>query len=733
MKSPSRRTFSNGGGRITLLTGSPHITIRRVILTGLESPLEVHTMKASASLLPVLGVQPAMGRNFTSKEDLKGFEHVAILTDWLWRMRFAADPKIAGRPITMDGEAYTIVGVLPRGFVFPGNEVVDLLTPLGKDEAAELAFADGKLTAIRNVIGRLKPGVTREQADADLMSIVDRLPHPPWTMRITIQMLGLRDRLYGNAKTAGWILLAAAGFLLWIACANVSNLLLARLTQRDRELSIRAVLGGSRARLIAQLMTESALLSFIACGLGLALAWWLRRPILAFSPYQLAGLDDLPFDGRVLGFAIVCGIATVILFGVLPAFRATEIRLAESVKAGEAAVIGGRGSLRILSIIAALEIATLLMLSTSAGVMLKSFWKMRYQNLGFAPDHLIAATLTLPGARSPKQFGFLDRLLERAQNLPGVEAAAITNSGEIPPGTWHATNVFLVEARAADPRPGHRPIARFQPASSGIFSILQIPLLKGRLFALADRQPVVIVNRALIEKYFRDENAIGQHVRFGPNTAPWFEIIGIVADVKTSGLAAAPEPAVYYPYWQGDGLTYVGLILRSPLNAGVMASEIRKAVVNIDPNQPVATVESLDDRLTKSVSTPRFTAALLCAFAGLAAVLGIIGVYGVVSCRVRWQMRELAVRQALGAQAGDVIRHVLRQGLGMIAVGIAAGLAGSLALSRMLSGMLYEVRANDPLTLIGVALALSVIALAACWIPARRAARVDPLVLLRYE
>jgi predicted permease len=375
------------------------------------------------------------------------------------------------------------------------------------------------------------------------------------------------------------------------------------------------------------------------------------------------------------------------------------------------------------------------MLSTGAAVMLKSFWRLRYQNLGFAPDHLIAATLTLSGDRyreTAQRSAFVDQLLERAQILPGVESAAITNAGEIPPGTWHATNVFLVEGRGA-PQPGHRPIARFQAASAGIFGILKIPLFEGRLFDASNRGNVVVVNRALVEKYFQGEKAIGQRIRFGGNTAPWCEIIGVVANVKTSGLAAAPEPAVYYPYNQSDQMSNLGLILRSPLSAGAVARGLREAVLSIDPNQPVATVESLDDRLTRSVSTPRFTAALLSAFAGLAAILGIIGVYGVMSCRVRWQMRELAVRQALGAQSRDVIRLVLRQGLAMIAAGIAAGLAGSLALGRLLSSMLYEVRATDPVTLIGVSSLLTAVALGACWIPARRATRVDPLVLLRYE
>ena len=714
-------------------------------LTGLNDAIELHTARVSASLLPMIGVLPATGRNFTAQEDAKGHEHVAILTDALWRDHFGSDSKIAGHPVLLDGVQYTVIGVMPPGFVFPGVEPVDLLTPLGKDEAAELAWTDGGFSAMRNVAGRLNPGVTIDQASAELLVINSRLPHPPWSVRITIDAQALKDHLYGTAKSAGWILLAAAGFLLWIACANVSNLLLARLTARDRELAIRAVLGGTRGRLIAQLLAESALLASVACGLGLMLAWALRAPILALSPYKLAGLDHLQFDARVLAFAISSAILTVILFGVIPAFRATEIRLAEAVKSGEAAVVGGRGAVRVLSTIAALEIATLLVLSTGAGVMLKSFWKLRYENLGFAPDRLIASTLRLSGPRYADELGraqsgsdshrsaFLDQLLERAQNLPGVEAAAVTNAGEIPPGTWHATNIFTIGGRAPMPMAsGQRPFARYQQASPGLFALLHIPLLRGRLFSSSDRFEVAVVNRALAGKYFRGENPIGQHISFGA-TRSWFEIVGIVADVKTSGLNAAPEPAVYYPYSPKEAFADVGVIVKSPLSEAVIGDELRRAVAAIDPNQPISTIETLNTRLSDSVSKPRFVAALLAAFAALAAILGIIGVYGVVACRVRWQMRELAVRQALGAQPGDVIRHVLRQGLTLIAVGVIAGIAGSLALSRALVGMLYEVRGNDPVTLISVAVMLSAVALAACWIPARRAARVDPLVLLRYE
>ncbi|HTS75534.1 MAG TPA: ABC transporter permease [Bryobacteraceae bacterium] len=704
-------------------------------LTGAGDAVELPGARVSASLLPMIGVEPALGRNFTTHEDSKGNDRVAILTDPLWRTRFASDPKILGRPILLDGLPYIVVGVLPPGFVFPGIDPVDLLTPLGKDPAER----PPGISLVTNVIGRLNPQASIRQADAELTVINSHLIRLPWAIKITVDMHPLRDHLYGNAKTAGWVLLAAAGFLLWIACANVSNLLLARLTERDRELAIRAVLGGSRARLIAQLLTESSLLAVVACTLGTAIAFALRGAILALTPYKFAGFESLPFDWRVFSFAIFLGIATVLLFGVLPAFRATQGRLAESVKSGEAAIAGGRGSTRVLSTLAAAEIATLLILATGAGVTLKSFWKMRYQNLGVSPDRLVVAEIVLSGPHyysttAAPRDEFIERLLDRAQSIPGVESVAVTDWGGIPPGGGHAMNVFEIEGRPADPvGSGHRPIARYPQASPNLFAILQIPLLKGRLFDSSDRPEVAVINRVLAERYFPGENPLGHRVRFGGPDAPWFEIIGIVGDVKLSGLDAAPEPAIYYPESREDAIGVVGLILESPLNASILAGEIRKTVAALDPSQAVSVVESLNTRLSESVSKPRFLALLLNAFAALAGVLGILGVYGVVSCRVRWQMRELAVRQALGAEPGDVMRLVLGQGFAIIAIGIAVGIAGSLALSRLLATLVYQVRPNDPMTLASAAIVLSAAALMACWFPARRATRVDPLALLRYE
>ncbi|HEX5430671.1 MAG TPA: ABC transporter permease, partial [Bryobacteraceae bacterium] len=705
-------------------------------LTGVHEPLELRTARASASLLPLLGVQPVLGRNFLKREDYKGRDQVAVLTYPLWRDQFGADPKILGKAISLDGSPFTVVGILPPDFVFPGPDQVQLITPLGKDEAAELQYKIGSV--IQNIVGRLKPGVTLQQARTDLTVVQSRLPVPAFRPIITIKMEPLRAHLFGNAKAASLVLIAAAGFLLLIACANVSNLLLARWMQRDREMAIRLALGSSRRRLAVQLLAESALLGVFSCALGIVLAYWIRAPLLVLSPYQLPGVRTLPFDGNVLGFGIALGLLTTILFGALPALRATNVRLTGAIQAGQTAVVSGRGSLRMLSLIAAAEIATTLVLSIGAGLMLQSFWKLRYANLGFQPDHLVAATLDLPHSTyrdGAARAAFVQRLIERAQSLPGVELAATVSAGEIPPGEGHATNTFAIEGRN-QPLGGPRPIARYPVVSPSYFGIVGIPLIQGRLLQDSDGPgaPLVVdVSQALVRRYFSNENPIGQRIRIGGNDRPWRTIAGVAGDAKTSGLHSAPEPVIYLPYEQLDIRDAVGIVMRSPLNAGTVATEFRKMVADLDPNQPVAGVQAMSDRLSESVSGPRFTTVLLFAFAGLAVVLGLIGVYGVMSCRIRWQLRELALRQALGAQRKDVVWHVLRQGFTILSPGLLAGLIASLLLTRLLSSMLYEVRPHDAGTFAALCAGIAAAALLACLIPAVKASRLDPLTWLRHE
>lgn len=705
------------------------------VLTGAGEPVEVHTARAMESLLPMLGVQPVLGRNFTREEDSPGHSQVAILTYAFWQQRFGGDPRIVGRPITLDGADYTVTGVLGPGFVFPGPDDVQLITPLAKNEAAELQRG-AQISVIQNVIGRLRPGVTMSQASAELTVIQAGLPpafrnaHPT----ITLRMLPLRDHLFGDARLAGLVLIAAAAFLLLIACANVSNLLLARLAQRDREMAIRIVLGGSRARLVGQLLAESAALGIAACGFGVLLAFWLRLPLLTFSPYRLVGVERLPFDWRVLAFAAAVGLCATVLFALAPAFRATEVRLADAIKSGAASIAGSRGRLRLLSAIAAAEVATVLVLATGAGLMLESFWKLRYTGLGFNPDHLVAVTLP-HAARAARPAAFAEDLIARVQAIPGVDAAAVTDAANLPPGVWHATNNFAVEGRPPLPS-GQRPVARYQTVTPGYFGLLHIPLLQGRLLDERDGEETpkaVVVNQVLARRYFANQDPLGHRIRTGGPSQPFYQIVGVVGDVKTSGLDAAPEPAVYYAWRQTGGVADLGLVLRSALPAGSIAGELRRAVAAVDPNQPVAAIAGMNERLSTSAARPRFTAALLASFAARAMLLGLIGVYGVIGCRVRWQVRELAVRQALGARPGDVVRLVLRQGVAIIIAGTAAGVAGALSMGRALRSLLYEVPYHDPRTITAAAAPLAAVALAACWIPARRAARIDPAVALRED
>lgn len=702
-------------------------------LTGVEPPIEARTVRASACLLSMLGVSPAIGRGFQRDEDVAGHDGVAILTHEFWQRRFGGEHTVLGRTLTIDARPFTVVGVLPENFVFPGSQAVDILTPLGKDESREMQRRE-YATIISNVIGRLKPGVSLPQARAELTAIQSHLPNMlPWKPKISIEMLPLHERLFGNTAAASYLLLGAAALLLLIACANVSNLLLVRLAQRQREISMRTALGCSRGRLIVQLLTESGLLGVLGCTGGVLLAVWLRKPLIALGPVRMPGLDHLPFDWRVLVFAVTVGMTTTMLFGGLPALRAAKSRVAGTMKSGGAGAIGGRRTLTTLSSVAMAEIALTIVLSAGAGLVVQSFWRMRYGELGFRPDGLVVATLHVTGPqyrRTADRVAFIDQLLDRANALPGVESATVTAADEIPPGHGRATNAFQIEGRVKDIASRQRPIARFQQVSAGLFGLMNIPLLNGRL--VRDNDPDIVINRALAEKYFPREDPIGHRIVFG-EASDWRTIVGVVGDVKTSGLAAAPEPAVYYSYRRAATSPDVGVILRSRLTTRVIAGELRRAVADIDPNQPLATVETMNARLSTSVSAPRFAAAMLTAFASLALLLGIVGVYGVMACRVRWQSRELALRQALGASPEDLIRMVLQKGLWVVIPGVMAGLAATLAAGHLLASLLYGVKANDPLTLAIVSVLLLGAGLAACYVPALKAGRGDLATVLREE
>ena len=711
-------------------------------LTGIAEPLEVHTVKASAALLPLLGIRPLLGHNLPQSADLAGHERVALLSHAIWQTRFAGETSIVGKPILLDGEQYIVAGVLPERFLFPGSEQVDIITGLGKNESAELARNGKVLSIVRNIIGRLKPGITNEQARQDLITIQAHVPRSlPWNPTITIKLLPLRDHLFGNARITSAVLVAGSLLFLFIASTNVASLSLVRLMQRDRELAIRRVLGAARARVISQLLIETSLLAVCACGLGMLIAAGIRALLVAFGPYRASIYGNLPIDLRVVAFAGVLLILTILVFGVLPALRMSDFRLGEAIAAGQTSITGKRHNLRLLSIVGAIEIAIVIALSSSAAVMLKSFWNMRYKDLGFESQHVIAATINLGSSRyrdKHREFSFINQLLERTAAIPGVDAVAPTIASEIPPGEGHATNVVEIEGRPLPLNSRHKALQRPQEANAAYFKILHIPLLEGRLLRDSDRAnslPVVVVNKEFARRYFPGESALGHRLNTGEIENTWYTIVGVVGDVKTSGLAASPEPVVYTPYEQSDGgrLRDLGLIIRSALPLRSIAPEFRRIVSDLDLAQPVSSIETIDERLNASVSRPRFTADVLFSFSCFGVLLAIIGVYGVLTCRTRTQMREIAVRLALGAQRTAIISNILRHAMRIVVPGLVAGIALALVGNRLISHLLFKVRPDDPAALLVVCAGIVLAAFAASFLPALRASRLDPLVSLRQE
>jgi predicted permease len=710
-------------------------------LTGVAEPVQVHTVKASAALLPLLGIQPFLGHNLPESADRAGSERVALLSHAIWRKVFSSDRSVVGRPVLLDGEAYIVTGVLPTTYQFPGPREIDVITGLGKHEAAELA-RDGKIfTIVRNIVGRVKPGVTNEQARQDLTAIQAHLPLPPWSPTIVVKLIPLRDHLFGNAKTVSTVLVAGSLLFLLIASTNVGSLSLVQLMQRDREVAIRRVLGATRGRVLWQIMIEGWTLVLLAIGPALLIAFGIRSMLLKFGPYQTSVYGNLPMDLRVAAFAGLLLIAAILMLGILPALSMSDFHLGRAIAAGQTSIAGKRHNLRLLSIVAATEIAIVVTLSCGAALMLKSFWNMRYKELGFESQHAIAATLNLGASRyqdRKREFTFIRELLERTAAIPGVEAVAPTVSSEIPPGEGPATNTVRIEGRPLPVNSRNKALASMQETNNAFFKILQIPLLEGRLLSDSDRggaSPVVVVNQQFARRYFPGENALGHRLQTGEMENAWYTIVGIVGDTKTSGLAAYPEPTVYTPYEQsgGDGLRGLGILIRSALPVGVIATEFRKIVFALDPEQAIASMETVDDRLNASVDRPRFTADVLSTFSCFGVMLALIGVYGVLACRARAQMREIAVRQALGARRGAIIANVLGHAVRIVLPGLLVGIAAAIAGNRLLVSLLFEVRPTDPATLIAVSIGITLASFGASFLPAVRASRLDPLVSLRED
>jgi putative ABC transport system permease protein len=687
----------------------------------------------------VLGVEPALGRKFLPEENEQGKNRVVILSHALWQERFGGDPKIVGRQITIGGNPHTIVGVLPAGFQDPNpaaRKPVQVWLPL--------VVTDGMRNSRRGdflrVIARLKPGVAIEQARAEMKGIASRLEkqYPDTNTAWGVIVEKLHETLTGDIRPALLLLLGAVAFLLLIACANVANLLLARASSRQREIAIRAALGASRGRVVRQLLTENIFLSLGGGVLGLLFAVWGIHALLALSPGNIPRLETIGINQQVLWFTLGLSLFTGLVFGLMPALTASNPNLNDTLKEGGRSAAEGTGGRRLRNAMAVAEIALSLVLLVGAGLLIRSFIHLQEVKPGFNPSHLLSIELSLPSAKYGKDeqaVQFFDQLLASVSQQPGVESVAI--STDLPLGGGADFLAFSVEGRALAPT-DRTPDAESRVIDSEYFHTLQIPLRSGRL--LTDRDTtgapdVVVINETLARKYFAGQDPLGKRVTFGDpqaKDAQWFTIVGVVGDVHGTRLNEEPYAQIYSSYRQTPRRSF-SLIVRTAAEPTTMLKTIREQIWALDRQQPLYNVRTVDQVLAESIARPRFNMLLITILAGVALVLAAVGIYGVISYSVSQRIHEIGVRMALGATAGDVQRLVVRQGMLLAGVGLGIGLLAAFGLTRVMGSLLFGVSVTDPVTYLGLALLLGLIALLACYIPARRATKVNPVVALRAE
>jgi putative ABC transport system permease protein len=700
-------------------------------LTGSGEPERVTGGRTTAELFSILRVQPVVGRSFVADEMRPGSGHVAMVSYGMWQRRWGGDPQAVGTSIELNAEAYTVVGILPKNFRSPSD--IDVWTPLAIDVNQTGRRADFLL-----VIGRLKPEITLPQAQSEMTAIAARLEqqYPNTNAGWTIALVPLHEQLVKKIRPTLLVLLGAVGFVLLIACANVANLLLARAGSREKEIAIRDALGAGRIRLVRQLLTESLVLALIGGICGLILAQWGLDLLLSLNPPDIPKVGKIGIDTRVFLFTLGVSFLTGLGFGIVPALQLSRTDLNQSLKEG------GRGTAGVSrrkarSILMVSEVALTLVLLVGAALMMESFVRLLKVDPGFRPDHLLTMRLSLPPSKykeNAKTAGFYQQLMERTGALPGVLSAAIANSLPVAGGgpMWS----FNVEGEPPPP-PDVVVDANVRIVSPNYFGTLGIGLVRGRLLTERDGPDsplVIVINETMARRYWPDQDPIGKRIAFDGTAQQqyWREIVGITADVKHEGLDANELTAVYVPFAQRPNASMI-LIARTSVEPASLAAAVRNEVLSLDRDQPVYQIRTMDDVISTSVAQPRFSMLLLGIFASGAMILAAIGLYGVMSYSVTERTKELGVRLALGARKQDVLRLVVGQGMLLVGLGLAAGLAGAFALTRLMTGLLYGISATDPLTFAIIPVFLAMVGLAACYIPARRATKVDPLTALRYE
>ena len=728
--------------------------------TGAEAPERILGARITANLFQVLQVSPALGRLFTPEEEQFGKHRVALLSDKLWQRRFAGNANVVGSSIRLGGETFIVAGVMPRGMPFFDNvPEVELWTPM--------AFAPDDNMATRNnyyitQVGRLKPGVTIAQAQSDVSAIAHRIAEIDPAYEVATLIVPLQEQLVGDSRKALLVLLAAVGFVLLVACVNVANLLLARASARSKELAIRASLGASRARIIRQVIIECLPLALIGGICGVLLATWGIQLILTLLPDTVPRANVIDVNARVLGFTFLLGLVTILIFGLLPAFQAARTDLRDSINEGGLAGLGSRRQGRVRRLLVVAEVALALVLLVGSGLMFRTFIKLRQVDIGANARNVITMRVPLPDAkyplpltaqdpRVPAGLAFSEQLLTHVSTIPGVQAASVSTS--LPLGGGIGYVKFLsIEGQPAPPSLGDVPVADFGLVSSDYFRTLGVTVREGRPFNNGDKgnsQPVAIINETLAKRFFPNQNPVGRTLWMGPpehllpaaaqtpeNRFIRRTIVGVVSDVKGRSLNQATPLQVYAPLTQyrREGWSNVlSLAVQTSVPPETIVPAIREQVRSLDPDQPITAVRTVNELLGRALSEAKFSLWLLGLFAALGLLLAAIGIYGVMVTAVTQRTHEIGLRMALGARAPDVLWLVIRQGMIPVLIGVGVGLAAAVGLTRLMSSLLFEVSATDPLTLALITVLLTIVALLACYIPARRATKVDPLVALRYE
>ena len=720
------KTFSSIGGMVNV----------PLAYTGAGEPTQMQVGQVTGGYFETFGVQPQRGRFITGSDDQNGAPFVVVLSNELWTKQFNADEQIVGKSIELSGNAYTIIGVMPASFRNP-RETTEAWTPV---HVSNPVAANFRGVHFLRTYGRLAPGVTLEQARAE-MQVIDQYlaaQYPADNKNRNTVLFALHERIVGDSRRTLFILFAAVSFVLLIACANFANLLLARAAEREREFVIRGALGAGRWRLIRQLLTESVLISLAGGAVAVVLAIWGTSLLVALKPDNLPRLSEIGVDARVLGFTLGISLMTGLLFGLLPAWTASRGGVSDALKEGGRSTTAGSARQRLRSVFVVMELAVALVLLVGAGLLIKTFWNLRSVESGFNPDQLLTMRLVLPETRYKErdtQTRFRNQILDGINSVPGVQAAM---TSELPLSGDSLNHDFLIENRAPI-SPGDEPSLETRSIMGDYFKVMQIPVRMGRDFSSQDfveNAPLVgIANEEMVRQYFQNESPLGKRVRWARDPEiHWITIVGVVGDVKHFGLDVPELPALYSPFTQAPPWKrWMSIAARTQADPKSMAQSIKQEIWKVDSQLPVTLVETMNELAADSFAARRFNMSLLTLFAGLALVLAAIGIYGVMSYAVTQRTQEIGIRMALGARTFDVLKLIIRNGMMLVVVGVAIGLAGAIALTRLMASLLFGVTPTDGFTIGAVSLVLIVVALLACFIPARRATKVDPLVALRYE